>query len=92
MPELVDPYYLMRGLTLVLFGFWTVRGYYRAIKLAQRWTAIGASFGVPASFIRRQMVVFVLRITVLDPVNVALLATAVLIWGPLFQAAGRAVL
>lgn len=89
--ELPSPYYLMRALTLAIFGFWAVRGYYRGLVLAQRWTAIGASFGIPAAFIRRQMVVFVLRITILDPLNLTLLAAAALIWGPLFQAAGRAV-
>lgn len=89
--ELPSPYYLMRALTLVIFGFWTVRGYYNALRLAQRWTAIGESFGISRTFIRRQMVVFVLRITILDPINLTLLATAVLIWGPLFRAAGRVV-
>ncbi len=91
MPELIDPYYLMRAMTLAIFGFWSVRGYWRALVLAQRWTAIGVSFGIPAAFIRRRMLIFALRITVLDPVNLALLATAILIWGPLFSAARRAV-
>ncbi len=89
--ELPNPYYMMRGLTLAIFGFWSLRGAWRALRLAQRWTAIGVSLGLSARAIRRQMLVFSLRITILDPLNLVLLATALLIWGPLFQAAGRAV-
>lgn len=79
--KLPDPYALMRGFTLALFGFWTIRGYWRTLRLLRRWTAIARRFGLSAAFVRGEVARFVLRVTVLDPVNVALLATAVIIWG-----------
>lgn len=78
--NLPNPYGLMRVFTLVLFGFWTIRGYWRILALLRRWTEIAQRFGIPASFVRREVGRYVLRITLLDPINVALLAIAVVIW------------
>ena len=48
--------------------------------LLKRGTEIAERFGIPASFVRRALARYVLRITILDPINVGLLAVAVVIW------------
>ncbi|MFT7486988.1 MAG: hypothetical protein ACI9F9_002846 [Candidatus Paceibacteria bacterium] len=81
----LNPFYIMRAFTLCLFSFWAVRGYVQLMRNLRYWTALGVEFGIPAPFIRRQVFRFALRVTVLDPVYVALLSGALALWFPLLR-------
>ena len=81
---MIEPFTLMRLCTLGIFGFWTVRGYWRTLRLVKKWERSGERLGIPRAVVRREVLRFVLRVTVFDPVNVGLWAIAAAIWTTLF--------
>lgn len=82
----IDPYSLMRICTLAIFGFWTVRGYRNTYLLIRHLERVAGVAGMPAKMVRMMVFKYTLRVTVYDPVNLALLLIAGLLWAGLFSA------
>jgi len=82
--ELVDPFYLMRGCTLAIFGFWTVRGYWNAFRLIRRLERVAGMVGMPKKMMRMVVLKYALNITVFDPINLSLLIVSAVLWAGLF--------
>ena len=80
MGELVDPYTFVRTVTIALATIWTVRGLWRAARFVQDWSRKLHGLGFEKAWIRRRVVGLLLRITVLDPVNLALMLALVVVW------------
>ena len=84
--EWIDPFYLMRGCTLAIFGFWSVRGYWNTFQLIRRLERIAGVAGMPTNMVRTMIFKYALRVTVFDPINLALLLMAMTLWAGLFSA------
>ena len=77
---IVEPYAFVRGLTIGLATLWTIFGLVRLYRFAARWRDRLVPLGLPDGWLRRQLFVFVLRSTVLDPVNLGLLLFLFACW------------
>lgn len=84
--QLIDPYSLMRMCTLVIFGFWSVRGYRNTFLLIRHLERVAGVAGMPAKMVRVMVFKYALRVTVLDPINLGLLMISGLLWAGLFTA------
>ncbi len=82
----VDPFDLMRVCTLAIFGFWSVRGYWRTFQLVRRLERVAGIAGMPSRLVRVLVLKYALRVTIFDPVNLALLLAAMTLWAGLFSA------
>ena len=78
--ELPDPFVFVRVVTFTLATVWTVRGALRTRAFIQRWGARFDRWGVERGFLRRAVFVFLARVTVLDPTNLALLLLLGALW------------
>ena len=72
--------FAMNSSTLGLAALWTVGGVVRTLRFARRWHARLAPLGLSDAWLRRQVLRFVLRTTVLDPINLALMLLLVGLW------------
>lgn len=81
--SLLDGAELVRILALALGAYWALRGLWRSWRSIQRYDALAASHGFSAGFVRRTVLTLLLRATLLDPLNLALLALlTLLLFGP----------
>ena len=78
--ELPDPYRFVRFVTISLGSFWTVAAGTRMIRLSRSWEARMHHLGIPRSWFRRQILMVIVRTTVLDPINLGLICLLVGIW------------
>jgi len=76
----IDPYAFVRAVTIGLGLIWTVSGLVRTVGVARRWRARLSVLGLDDRWWRRQVSTAVVRATVLDPVNLALLCTLLALW------------
>jgi hypothetical protein len=77
---LIDPYDFVRLTTGTLAFVWTVRGVLRTRRFLSRWEARLDAWGMERRWLRRAVLTVVARTTVLDPVNLALMAALVSLW------------
>ena len=77
---MLDAYDFVRLVTFSLATFWTVRGTIRTWRFLRRWEDRLDRWGVQRAFLRRAALRMVLRTTVLDPVNLALMSVLVGVW------------
>ena len=76
----VEPYPFIRAITLTMAGLWTVRSLVRMVRFLDRWETRIASQGFPRVWMRRQALILMLRASVLDPLNLALLLLLTALW------------
>lgn len=76
----VEPYPFIRSVTLVLAAFWTLRAAFRMVRFLDRWERRLLSLGLDRAWLRRQALVFSLRTTLADPLNLALMLVLTAIW------------
>jgi len=76
----IEPYVLVRGVTLALGVTWTITGLARAVRFAASWEERLVPLGLERRWLRRQVTVACLRATLLDPVNLALMLFLAGLW------------
>lgn len=76
----VEPYAFIRAVTLVLASFWTLRAGVRMVRFLDRWERRLLALGMDRAWLRRQALVFTVRTTVADPLNLLLFLTLTAIW------------
>ena len=76
----VEPYTLIRVVTFSLASFWTLRSCWRLVRTLDRWERRLVPFGIQRSWLRVQLVRTMLRASILDPLNLALILALVSVW------------
>lgn len=74
------PYDYVRVITITLGTIWSVRALVRLTRFTMDWYLKLQPLGLDKRWMRRRVVRLVLRTTVLDPINLALLLTLVGSW------------
>jgi hypothetical protein len=77
---LVDPYTYVRFTTLFLGVVWTLMGLRRMARFGERWRDRLIYVGLKEEWLRRQVIFFALRTTVLDPINLSLILLLIGTW------------
>jgi hypothetical protein len=78
--NLVEPYTYVRAITLGLGTIWTIGGMFRTYRFYCRWRDRLVPLGFEKPWLRLQVRTFVLRTTVLDPVNLGLVMVLLGVW------------
>ena len=78
--ELPDPYDYVRFVTAALAAFWTARGGLRTSRLLRRAERELEPYRIERAWLRRIALITLARITVLDPVNLALMIVLLVLW------------
>ena len=77
---MIEPYTYVRAVTLGLGTVWTVGGLVRTVRFHRRWRNRLEPLGFGRRWLGLQVRTFVLRVTLLDPVNLALTLLLLGIW------------
>ena len=77
---IVEPYVYVRALTLSLGTLWTLFGILRMRRFFLMWRARLVPLGFDEGWLRDQVLIFTLRVTLLDPWNLALMLLLVFVW------------
>ena len=77
---MIDPYAFVRAVTMLLGATWTVTGLVRTWRFVRRSKARTRPLALDDRWWRRQVTLVVLRTTVLDPLNLALLCLLFCLW------------
>jgi hypothetical protein len=78
--ELIEPYVYVRAITMGLAAIWAVQWALRMSRFTRRWKGRLMPLGVSERWLRNLFITTVLRATVLDPVNLALMLLLAGIW------------
>ena len=78
--ELLEPYVYVRAITLALAGIWAVQWGFRLRRFTRRWKGRLISFGASEAWLRNLFLTTVLRTTILDPINLALMLLLLGLW------------
>lgn len=78
--SLPEPYTFVRAVTISLATLWTITGFVRLFRFGRRWEHRLGVIGLRRRWMARQITIVALRATVLDPVNLALLALLFALW------------
>ena len=76
-----EPWAYWRTVTLLLASIWCLSGLVRLLLFQRRWERRLLDLGVSRPWMRRQLLRVVLRVTVLDPINLGLMLSLIGIWG-----------
>ena len=77
---MIEPHAFVRSVTFGLGAWWTVLGLRRTLRMAREWRERLRPLDIDEGWWRRQVALVVLRTTVLDPLNLALLCLLVALW------------
>ena len=77
---MIEPYTFVRSVTIALGAIWTTTGLLRTLRTARDLKERLRPLSVDDRWWRRQITLVVLRATVLDPLNVALLCLLAWLW------------
>lgn len=80
MTDLLEPYLYVRAITLGLGALWGVQWFFRILRFARRWRGRLLMLGASERWLRNMLLVTVLRTTILDPVNLALMFLLTGLW------------
>lgn len=78
--ELIEPYVYVRAITLGLATIWSVQWVLRMRRFTQRWKGRLVSVGASEAWLRNLFLTMILKTTVLDPINLALLLLLSGLW------------
>ena len=76
----LEPYPFIRSVTFAMATFWTLRSLWRSLRFVERWQRRLGPLGIERAWLWRQVLTMMLRASLLDPVNLALLLALVSVW------------